>query len=82
MRLLAGTFRGPLQQISTGVVVGLIVAYLVGDVIPYETIGVRRVPGALVVAALCMLIVGALAVAEPARRAIKLAPTEALREAG
>jgi predicted permease len=82
LRLLAGTFRGPLRQISTGVVVGLIVAYLVGDVIPFETIGGRRVPGALVVAALCMLIVGALAVAEPARRALKLAPTEALREAG
>ena len=82
LRLLVGTFRGPLRQISTGVVVGLIVAYLVGDVIPFETIGGRRVPGALVVAALCMLIVGALAVAEPARRALKLAPTEALREAG
>jgi hypothetical protein len=82
LRLLAGTFRGPHRQICAGVAAGLIAAYFVGDVVPIETLGGRRVPGVLVVAGLCMLIVGTLAVAGPARCALRLAPTEALREAG
>ena len=81
-RLLAGTFRRPLGQIAAGAAVGLVAAYLAGGVIPIEELGGRRVPGVLAVAALFMLVVGALAVAGPARRALKLAPTEALREGG
>jgi len=81
-RLLAGTFKRPLGQIATGAVVGLLAAYLAGGVIPIEDLGGREVPGVLVVAALFMLVVGAFAVAGPARRALRLAPTEALREGG
>jgi ABC-type antimicrobial peptide transport system permease subunit len=36
----------------------------------------------LLVAALFILVVGVLSVAEPARRALRLAPTEALRDGG
>jgi putative ABC transport system permease protein len=81
-QLLAGTFKTPLGQIATGAVVGLLAAHLVGRVILIEDLGGREVPGVLVFAALFMLVVGALAVAGPARRALRLAPTEALRDGG
>jgi hypothetical protein len=82
VQLLAGTFRAPLCQIAAGTVVGLVAAYFAGALIPIEELGGRRVPGVLALAALAMLVVAALAVAGPARRALKLAPTEALREGG
>ncbi len=81
-QLLAGTFKTPLGQIAAGAAVGLLAAYFVGRVIPIEELGGREVPAVLVFAALFMLVVGALAVAGPARRALRLAPTEALRDGG
>jgi ABC-type antimicrobial peptide transport system permease subunit len=82
LRLLAGTFRKPVRQIAAGAALGLLAAYLAGGVIPIEDLGGRHVPGVLLVAALFILVVGVLSVAEPARRALRLAPTEALRDGG
>jgi predicted permease len=82
LQLLAGTFRKPVRQIAAGAALGLLAAYLAGGVIPIEDLGGRQVPGVLVVAALFILVVGVLSVAEPARRALRLAPTEALRDGG
>jgi predicted permease len=82
LQLLAGTFRKPLRQIAAGAAVGLLAAYLAGGVIPIEELGGRQVPGVLVVAAAFILVVGAFAVAGPARSALRLAPAEALREGG
>jgi predicted permease len=82
LQLLAGTFRKPVRQIAAGAALGLVAANLAGRVIPIEELGGRHVPGVLVVAALFILAVGVLSVAEPARRALRLAPTEALRDGG
>ena len=82
LQLLAGTFRKPVRQIAAGAAIGLLAAYFAGRVIPIEDLGGRHVPGVLVVAALFILVVGVLSVAEPARRALRLAPTEALRDGG
>jgi hypothetical protein len=82
LQLLAGTFRKPVRQIAAGAALGLLAAYLAGRVIPIEDLGGRHVPGVLMVAALFILVIGVLSVAEPARRALRLAPTEALRDGG
>jgi ABC-type antimicrobial peptide transport system permease subunit len=82
LQLLAGIFRRPIRQVAAGAAVGLLAAYLAGGVIPIEDLGGRQVPGVLLVAALFILVVSAFAVAGPARRALRLAPTEALREGG
>jgi len=82
LQLLAGIFRKPLRQIAAGVAVGLLAASVAGGVIPIEDLGGRQVPGVLVVAALFFVVVGAFAAAGPARRALRLAPTDALREDG
>jgi predicted permease len=82
LQLLAGTFKKPVRQIAAGVAMGLLAAYLAGRVIPIEDLGGRHVPGVLIVAALFILVVSVLSVAEPARRALRLAPTEALRDGG
>lgn len=82
LQLLAGAFRKPVRQIAAGAAMGLLAAYLVGRVIPIEDLGGRHVPGVLIVAALFILVVSVLSVAEPARRALRLAPTEALRDGG
>jgi predicted permease len=82
VRLLAGTFRRPLGQLSVGAVFGLLAAYVLGAVLPIEELGGREVPGALLAAPMFMLVVAALAVAGPARRALRVIPTEALRDGG
>jgi len=81
-RLLAGIFRRALGQIGAGAVVGLSAAYLLGGVLPTAELGGRDVPGVLPAAGMLFLVVGALAAAGPARRALRVAPTEALREGG
>jgi putative ABC transport system permease protein len=80
LQLLAGTFKKPARHIAAGAALGLLAAYLAGDAIPLEDLGGREVPGVLALAALFIVLVGILAIAGPARRALALAPTEALRE--
>ena len=78
-RLVAAVFRRAFWQIGAGATVGLLVAYLVGRYVPIEQIGGLPIPGILPGAAAFMLIVGALATLGPARRGLRIDPTEALR---
>jgi putative ABC transport system permease protein len=77
--LLAGVFRRAFVQIGAGSAVGMLAAYLVGQYIPIEQIGGLPIPGILPGAVAFMLIVGALAAMGPARRGLRIDPTEALR---
>jgi len=77
--LLAGVFRGALGQLGAGAVLGMAVALVLDRVLPVIEIGGRSVPGILPAAASLMVVVGLLAALGPARRAIGIDPTEALR---
>jgi putative ABC transport system permease protein len=78
-KLMADVFRRAFLQIGAGSVVGLLAAYLVGWYIPIEQIGGLPIPGVLPGAAACMLLIGVLAALGPARRGLRIDPTEALR---
>jgi predicted permease len=78
-RLLAAVFRRAFWQIGAGSAVGMIAAYLVRHYVPIEQIGGLPIPGILPGAAAFMLLVGVLAALGPARRGLRIDPTEALR---
>ena len=78
-QLLAAVFRRALWQIGAGSAVGMLGAYLVGRYVPIEQIGGLPIPGILPGAAAFMLLVGVLASLGPARRGLRIDPTEALR---
>jgi predicted permease len=78
-KLLAAVFRRALWQIGAGSALGLLTAYLVGRYVPIEQIGGLPIPGILPGAAAFMLLVGVLASLGPARRGLRIDPTEALR---
>jgi ABC-type antimicrobial peptide transport system permease subunit len=78
-QLVADMFRRAFWQIGAGAAVGMLVAYLVGRYLPIEQLGGLTIPGVLPAAAAFMLIVGALAALGPARRGLRIDPTEALR---
>jgi ABC-type antimicrobial peptide transport system permease subunit len=77
--LLAAVFRRVAWQIGAGAAVGLIIAALVGHYIPIEEIGGLPIPGVLPGAATFLLLVGVVAAIGPARRGLRIDPTEALR---
>ena len=77
--LVAAVFRRAFLQICTGSAVGMLAAYLVGRYVPIEQIGGLPIPGVLPGAAAFMLLVGVLASLGPARRGLRIDPTEALR---
>ena len=77
--LVAAVFRRAFWQIGAGSAVGMLAAYLVGLYLPIEQIGGLPIPGILPGAAAVMLLVGVLASLGPARRALRIDPTEALR---
>ena len=77
--LVAAVFRRAFLQIGTGSAVGMLAAYLVGRYVPIEQIGGLPIPGVLPGAAAFMLLVGVLASLGPARRGLRIDPTEALR---
>jgi hypothetical protein len=79
-RLLAGILGRAARQIVIGSIAGVLLALWLGAYLPVEAIGGARIPGLIPVAASIMLIVGLLAAAGPARRALRLDPTEALRD--
>jgi hypothetical protein len=78
-QLVAAVFRRAFWQIGTGSAVGVLAAYLVGRYIPIEQVGGLPIPGILPAASAFMLLVGVLAALGPARRALRIDPTEALR---
>jgi ABC-type antimicrobial peptide transport system permease subunit len=78
-QLIAGVFRRAFWQIGAGSAAGLLAAYLVGRIVPIEQVGGLPIPGILPGAVVFMLLVGILAAAGPARRGLRINPTEALR---
>lgn len=78
-RLLAGVFRRAIAQVAVGAATGILVALVVGYFLPIENMGGWNVPGVIPGAALIMVLVGVLAALGPARRSLRVDPTEALR---
>ena len=72
-RIVAGVFSRAFMQIGAGVVLGTVLAAVMGGV------GTAREIMILVAADLIMLVVGLAACAMPLRRALSIDPTEALR---
>ena len=79
-RLLVGVLGRAAQQIGIGAVAGVLLALWLGTYLPIEAIGGADVPGLIPAAAVTMTVVGLLAAAGPALRALRLDPTEALRD--
>jgi hypothetical protein len=75
-RLLAGIFRRALVLVGSGIAVGnlVILALMVGT-------GASEVAEALPITSVVMLTVGLLACVEPARRALRIRPADALKQA-
>lgn len=80
-RLLAGLFGRAAGQLALGVVVGVGLAFLLDRASDGDLMGVR---GAVVVpvVAVIMLLTGLLATFGPARRGLRIEPSEALRAEG
>ncbi len=79
-RLLAGVFKRALGQVAAGAVGGVLAALLLGYYLPIEEMGGWNVPGVVPAAAALMVVVGLLSAVGPARRGLRIEPTEALRE--
>ena len=77
-RVLAGILKRALWQIGTGVAIGVVGAPIIATVAGNSSTTRELVEGALVLIA-TMVIVGLLATVGPARRALRVHPTEALR---
>jgi len=81
-RILAGIFARALRQLAIGVVVGLVVAALMFEEITESAVtsgqGVILLPAVAVI----MMAVGLLAAVGPARRGLRIDPTESLRADG
>ncbi len=78
-RLMAAVFRRAFWQIGAGSAAGVLTAYLVGRYVPIDQIGGLPIPGILPLAASFMLLIGVVAALGPARRGLRIDPTEALR---
>lgn len=78
-RLMAAVYRRAFLQIGIGAAAGMIAASLVGRYVPIEQVGGLPIPGILPGAAAFMLLIGVLAALGPARRGLRVDPTEALR---
>ncbi|MDE0830693.1 MAG: hypothetical protein OSB03_15980 [Vicinamibacterales bacterium] len=79
-RRLAGLFRRALGQLGAGVAGGLLLALLADYYLPVEEAGGRNIPGVVLVAGVAMLAIGLAAATGPARRGLRVHPTEALRD--
>jgi predicted permease len=77
--LVGAVFRRAFWQIGAGSAAGMLAAYLVGRYVPIEQVGGLPIPGILPGAAAFMLVIGALAALGPARRGLRIDPTDTLR---
>jgi predicted permease len=78
-RLLAGIFGRASVPLMIGAVVGCALALRLNAWLPIAEAGGRSIPGIVPISAALMIVIGLVAVAGPARRAIRIDPTEALR---
>jgi predicted permease len=78
-QLMTAVFRRAFWQIGAGSAAGMFAAWLTGRYVPVEQIGGLPIPGSLPGAAAFMLLIGVLASLGPARRGLRIDPTEALR---
>lgn len=79
-RLMLSIFARALWQIAGGVVAGVVAALVLHQTLNIEGEGGWHIPGILPAAAIFIMIIGLLAAAGPARRAVRVHPTEALRD--
>jgi putative ABC transport system permease protein len=79
-RLLASIFGRALRQIAGGVIVGVAIALVLHRWLNIEVEGGWHIPGILPAAAIFILAIGLVSAAGPARRAVRVDPTEALRD--
>jgi predicted permease len=79
-RMMASIFARALWQIAAGVAVGAGVALFLHSRLNIEVEGGWHIPGILPAAAIFIIAIGLLSAAGPARRAIRVDPTEALRD--
>lgn len=79
-RLILGIFRSALGPVVTGAALGGLAAILLDFYLPIDQMGGRNVPGILPGAVAFIILVGLLALAGPALRALHVDPTEALRD--
>jgi predicted permease len=79
-RLLSGVLGRALAQVAAGATAGVAVATLIDTLIPMQVLGGWEVPGILPGAAAFVMLVGALAVAGPARRALRVQPVDVLHD--
>ena len=78
-RLLIGIFGRAAVPLLIGAMAGCAIALGLHSSLPIAETGGRSIPGIVPASAALMIVVGLLAVAGPARRAIRIDPTEALR---
>ena len=78
-RLLIGIFGRAAVPLLIGAVAGCVVSLRLHSLLPVAEVGGQSIPGIIPASAALMIVVGLLAVAGPARRAIRIDPTEALR---
>ena len=78
-RLLVGMFGRAALPLAIGAVAGCGVAIGLHASLPIVELGGETIPGIVPVSAAVMIVIGLLAVAGPARRAMRIDPTEALR---
>ena len=78
-RLVTEIFGRSLVPLVIGASVGCLLALLIDSSIQVEDVGGLSIPGVVPASATVMILVGVLALAGPARRAIRINPIEALR---
>jgi predicted permease len=79
-RLLGGIFKRAAGQVGVGAAVGILAAVFFDFYLPVEELGAWNVPAVVPAAAALMIVVGLLSAVGPARRGLRVDPTEALRD--
>ena len=80
-RLLAGIFKRALGQVAVGAAVGVLVALLLDYYLPiFAADDLQHVRGVVPASAALMIVIGLLSAAGPARRGLRVEPSEALRD--